>query len=121
MAAIHAAKHHFGDCLVLNSFGNVCEATIANVFTIKGKHVLTPALSEGCVAGVMRRYLLHKLPGLGFSVQEGHLPVADLSGADEIFLSNAVSGTRWVQQFENRTYGYAATEHIFNALCRNVE
>jgi branched-subunit amino acid aminotransferase/4-amino-4-deoxychorismate lyase len=28
--------------------------------------IYTPALSEGCVAGVMRRFLLKKLPAMGF-------------------------------------------------------
>lgn len=116
MAALHARKHHLDDCVLLNSNGNVCESAIANIFTVKNNQVLTPPLSEGCVAGVMRRHLLNRIAGMGISLQEKPLSVADLADSDEIFLSNAVQGLRWVKQFNNRMYGHSFVSGIHHSL-----
>jgi branched-chain amino acid aminotransferase len=66
MAAIYAKKNQLDDCFILNSYDRVCESTISNIFCIKDKIIYTPALSEGCVAGIMRRFLLEKIPDLSF-------------------------------------------------------
>lgn len=112
MAALHARKHHLDDCVLLNSNGNVCESAIANIFIVKNNQVLTPPLSEGCVAGVMRRYLLNRITDMGISLQEKPLSVANLADSDEIFLSNAVQGIRWVKQFNNRRYSHSFVSGI---------
>lgn len=116
MAALHARKHHLDDCVLLNSNGNVCESAIANIFIVKNNQVLTPPLSEGCVAGVMRRYLLHRFAVMALSLQERPLSVTDLADSDEIFLSNAVQGIRWVKQFNNRRYGHSFVSGILHSL-----
>lgn len=116
MAALHAGKHHLDDCVVLNSNGNVCESAIANIFIVKNNQVLTPPLSEGCVAGVMRRFLLDRIAGMGISIQEEPLSVADLADSDEIFLTNAVQGIRWVKRFNNRMYGHSFVSGIHHSL-----
>lgn len=104
MTARYAKQQRWNDCLVLNSNGNICESTIANVFIIKNGIIITPGLEEGCVAGVMRRYLLDHLPGLGYNVQEQPITLSMLEEAEEVFLTNAVRGIQWVQSFDNANY-----------------
>ncbi len=116
MAALHARKLQLDDCVILNSNGNICESAIANIFMVKNNQVLTPPLSEGCVAGVMRRFLLDRIAGMGLFIQEKPLSVADLTDSDEIFLSNAVQGIRWVKQFNNRLYGHSFISGIYDSL-----
>ncbi|PVD53229.1 hypothetical protein DC498_04955 [Terrimonas sp.] len=112
MAAVHAKQNKLGDCIVLNQYGRIADATIANVFIIKNDEVHTPPLSEGCVAGVVRRFLLQKLPLHGFNVQEKPLTVDDLLNADEVFLTNAVRGVRFVKKFRDKTYTSKLTKSI---------
>src|SRR5688572_24282553 len=50
MAALHAKKNRLNDNLVLNTSGNICESSMANIFIIKQEKVFTPLLTEGCVA-----------------------------------------------------------------------
>ena len=104
MAALYAKKNKLNDCLVLNVNERICDASIANVFWIKDGIIYTPPLIEGCVAGVMRRYLLEKIQGTGHKVQEKGCRMNDLENADEIFLTNAIKGIRWVRQFRNKIY-----------------
>jgi branched-chain amino acid aminotransferase len=72
------------------------------VFWVKNGIIYTPPLSEGGIAGVARRFLMEALPAAGFRVEEALLSVAELESADEIFLTNAVRGVRYVEKFKNR-------------------
>jgi branched-chain amino acid aminotransferase len=99
MAAMYAKENKLNDCLVLNTYERIADSTIANVFVIKDKEIFTPPLSEGCVNGVMRRYLIEQ-----YEIKEAALTVDTILSADELFLTNAMYGIRWVKQFRNRTY-----------------
>jgi branched-chain amino acid aminotransferase len=116
MGALYAEANDLDDCMILNSNERICEATIANVFWVRDNAIFTPPLSEGCVAGVMRRHLLNILPLNGYSVQEQPLTVSELKNADEVFLTNAVSGIRWVEKFQDKAYTNAVTASIFSLL-----
>ena len=95
MAALHAKENRWNDSVVLNIHGRPCDTSIANIFWMKNEKIFTPPLSEGCVAGVMRKHLLNTYP----EISEKQCTVADLETADEIGLSNAIQGLRWVQSF----------------------
>jgi branched-chain amino acid aminotransferase len=115
MAARFAKENKWNDCLVQNIHNRIADASIANVFMIRDRTVITPPLHEGCVAGVMRRYLLEKLKSYsGLEVMEQPLYKNDLETADELFLSNAISGIRWVKQFEDKIYNNEKTISIYN-------
>jgi len=105
MAARWAKQHHCNDAIVLNVHNRVADTTIANVFILKNGQVITPPISEGAVDGVMRRYLLQKLQANQYPVAEKPLTVADLQEAEEIFLTNVISGIRWVKQLDKNEYG----------------
>jgi len=113
MAAQYAKAQKLDDCLVGNIKGQVADATIANVFLVKNKLVITPALTEGCVNGVMRRYLVEKLKNSDLEIREGVVTKNDLETFDEVFLTNAMYGMRWVKQFRDKKYGNVQTLKIY--------
>ncbi len=82
MAALFARQHQLNDALVLNASGRIADSSIANVFIIKNEAISTPPLAEGCISGVMRRFVLDSLPRLGFTVAEQPLSVEALLQAD---------------------------------------
>ncbi len=57
MAGIYKTESGWDECIVLNEYGRICEAVSSNIFWLKGDAVYTPAVSEGCIAGVMRRHI----------------------------------------------------------------
>ncbi len=120
MGALYVKKNQLNDCLLLNTKGNICDATIANVFIVKKGNVITPPLSEGCVAGVMRKYLINKITAGNLSILERYLSIPDLLEAEEVFLSNAVYGIKWVAQFRDVHYHCVETSLIFNNLIRKI-
>lgn len=115
MGALYARRYNLNDCLILNTENRICDSTISNVFWVKDGTIFTPPLSEGCVAGVMRAHLLSVLPGQGYKVEEKTAQAEDLVNADEIFLTNAISGIRWVSDFKGKKYGNTVATKIFHA------
>jgi branched-chain amino acid aminotransferase len=113
LAALHAKKMKWNDAVVLNAHSRVSDTSIANLFIIKNKQIITPPLSEGCVAGIMRRFLLRELPQYGFELAQQPLNPADIESADECFLTNAISGIRWVREFQEGRFTNAITKELF--------
>jgi len=104
MAGLYAKQSKVNDCIVLNCFDRVCDTTIANIFIIKNDIIYTPPLSEGCIAGVMRRFIIEKLIESNFNIIEKLLTIDELENADEVFVTNSIKGIRWVKQFRNIEY-----------------
>lgn len=120
MAALYAKEQHWNDAIILNSLGNICDCTIANVFLIKEGRIITPALEEGCVAGVMRKAVIRELTVGSWQLVEKQVTVQDLLEADEVFLSNSIYDMRWVQRVGNSTYNNTVTLQIYRLLLPTI-
>lgn len=120
LAARYAARHGWDDSLVLNNAGRVADSSIANLFWVSGSIVYTPPLSEGCIAGVMRRWIITNLPEYGYNVQERQVAPEDLILADEVFLSNAIRGVRWVVNLAGTTYGNKIVQAVKKIIDENL-
>ncbi|NOU37704.1 MAG: aminotransferase class IV [Ferruginibacter sp.] len=118
MGAMYTKKMHCNDAIILNTAGNICDTTIANIFYIKNNTIYTPALTQGCVSGVMRKWLIKKLEQQKFIVNECCISKSDLLNADEIFLTNSIYNIKWVDSIENNTYKDSKTRQIVNELIR---
>lgn len=116
MASVYAKEHQYNDCVVLNTDGRIADTTIANLFIIKNNLLCTPLLSEGCIDGVMRRHLLATLPAAGYNVSEKPLTIQDLETADEIFLTNAIRGIRWVARLGNSHFTCIRSTIIYRQI-----
>jgi branched-chain amino acid aminotransferase len=120
MALRFASKNNLDDAIILNSFQRICESSIANIFIVKNNVLFTPPLSEGCVAGVLRRWLLENLSQKNIQVKETALSPEDLLSADELFLTNSIRPVRWVQQFRDKKYSNEKAKEIFNFFLENL-
>lgn len=78
----------FDDVLLLNERGHIAECTSANVFLVRGRKVLTPPLSSGCLPGVTREVLREVVPRAGLELIEDNLTPDELSSASEVFISS---------------------------------
>ncbi|HUM65483.1 MAG TPA: aminotransferase class IV [Chitinophagaceae bacterium] len=113
MAARYASKNQLDDALVLNAHERIAESSIANVFVVKDGRLFTPSLQEGCVSGTVRRWILEN-----YDVVEKGLTPEDVKSADEVFLSNAISGIRWVRQCGDAKYYAKLSLDIYQKLQR---
>lgn len=104
MAGLYQKRYSLDEALLLNQNGFLCESTSSNVFVVYQGQIYTPALSEGCVAGVMRNVVMklakqHQLPLI-----EAQINPQILNEAEEVFVTNAVSGIRWVMGYGRKRY-----------------
>ena len=120
MAALDAKKEKWNDALLLNSYGRICDSTIANVFIVKGETVFTPALAEGCVAGVMREKIIRELKATAWKVSETEITIDEILDADEVFLTNSMYNIRWVHSIADAVYRNTITQKIYAAVVPTI-
>ncbi len=111
MASQFARLNKLDDALLLNTNYMLADASIANIFFVNNQKLYTPALTQGCIAGVMRRWLIEN-----YNAVETSVSIQDLLDADEVFLTNAVYGLRWVKQFREKTYSHSMISAIHETL-----
>jgi len=116
MGALYARQHMLDDCILLNHHGRITDTTIANIFIIKDNEITTPLLSEGCIAGVMRRFVIETLRKEGYFIHEAEVETALLDAADEVFVTNALNPVRFVRQYRNRKYDNTVYSSIYNII-----
>ncbi len=104
LAAREAKAAKWDDAFLYHTEGGLLESSNSNVFILKQGMLLTPRLEDGCLPGIMRRVMLEKLPAIGYKVKEQLLAHNDLQTADEVYLTNAISGLRWVGGWRSKRY-----------------
>ena len=113
MAAKFVEANLFDDCILLNTSGHIADTTIANIFMYKDGILATPSLDQGCVNGVMRQFLLEKMQANNIKFVEKPISIDDVASAEEVFLTNAIKGIRWVRQFENTFYTNELSKELY--------
>jgi len=120
LAELFAKDRSIDDGLILNAFNNLADSSKANIFLIKNNEIFTPALNQGCVSGVLRRFLLDELKQNQYRIQQGEISIDQLLEADEVFLTNSIYDIRWVEKFKEKTYssnlGFSIYEKIISPL-----
>jgi len=116
MGALQAKKMKCNDAIIFNANLTICDSTIANVFLIKDNIIYTPNLSEGCIAGIMREFVINELRKNDFNVVEQTITESDLANADEVFLTNSIYNMRWVSAIDNFNYQNKITIEIYHLL-----
>lgn len=104
LASIAAKEKGVDDFLLHNENGGIIEATSSNIFVVSNGVLYTPGLEEGCLAGTMRMQIINLALENGIKVYECNLMPQNLLVADEIFLSNAISGVKWVSGYRTKRY-----------------
>jgi len=86
LAKIEANGAGADDAILLDHRGFVSEATVTNVFVVKGGKVSTPTSAAGILHGITRDRILKLCEDLGVDVSERDVTPFELYTADEVFL-----------------------------------
>jgi branched-subunit amino acid aminotransferase/4-amino-4-deoxychorismate lyase len=107
------------DCLLINEYDRIEEAISSNVFIVKNDNIYTPSSSEGCIPGIMRELVIKVAPKLGLKVNnQVSIPVQKLLDCDEVFLTNVITGIRWVAAFRQERYFNKVSKLLTDAINR---
>lgn len=116
MAGLYKQQNRLDEAFILNQHGFLCESISSNVFVIYDKQIYTPALSEGCIAGVMRNVVMKVAKTNQIPVIEAQINPEVLNEADEVFITNATSGIRWVMGYGKKRYFNEITKSLSSLL-----
>jgi branched-subunit amino acid aminotransferase/4-amino-4-deoxychorismate lyase len=119
MAGLYKKQNRLDEAMILNQHGFLCESISSNVFVVYDKQIYTPALSEGCIAGVMRNVVMQMAKSNDIHIIEAQINPEILKEAEEVFVTNATSGIRWVMGYGRKRYFNETTKllgSLLNAL-----
>lgn len=105
LAGIYAQENQWDNCFLLNDQNRVVEAINGNIFLVNGKNITTPILEDGCLNGILRKQVLDLGSGQKeYFLKERSVEKEDLIKADEIWITNSISGIIPVFQFGEKRY-----------------
>lgn len=117
LAGRHLKRSGANDLILFNHGGHVTECVYTNIFWINGGVVYTPAISCGCIAGIMRKQVIGFLLRSNVVVKEGSFTREELLEAEAAFTCN-VAGISAIRAIENKALqtGHALIGKIKKAL-----
>lgn len=113
LASIYRKKHALDDVLLVNEQGFLVESANSNIFIWYRNQLYTPALSEGCVDGVMRRSIIEFATANDIEIIEAQINTQILNEAEEIFLTNAVHGMQCVLGYQKKRYFHKLSKELW--------
>ncbi|GAA4279009.1 aminotransferase class IV [Aquimarina mytili] len=117
LGGIFAKENGFDNCILMNSNKMIIESLNGNVFLVKGNLIKTPPISDGCLKGVLRTQLLRILEKLPeFEVEEGSISPFELQKADELFITNVISGISPITKFRKKEYDTKTGKRLLGVL-----
>lgn len=92
IARLEARRAGADDALLCNTRGGLSGATSSNVFAVTDGALSTPSESDGALPGIARRTVLKEADRLGILSRERSIAPEEIAAADEVFLTNVVTG-----------------------------
>lgn len=121
LAGIFAKDNDFDNALLLNTNKMVIEAINGNLFLVKGSVIKTPPTSDGCLKGILRTQLLRLLEKLEeYEVREESISPFELQKADEIFITNVITGIQPITKYKKKTYNKSVAKRLLGVLNSRV-
>ena len=103
-------------CLI-NEKKGVVEVTNANIFVVKGNIVKTPALTEGCIKGIVRNKVIEIiLKNKEFTLEETSISPFEIQKADEVFITNAIIGVQPITNYKKKNFTIDFANKISKSL-----
>jgi 4-amino-4-deoxychorismate lyase len=76
--------------LMLDIHGRLIEGTMSNLFLVQNSSLITPAIVDNGIAGIIRAEIIALAKEHGIACSERNIAIDDLLSAEEVFLSNSV-------------------------------
>lgn len=116
VAGVYLKENGWEEAVIINDDKHVVETLYGNLFMVKGDKILTPALSTGCIKGVMRKQVIDIAQRMQKELEETTFSPFELQRADEVFITNAVKGIQWVSGYRKKTYEKKVSAELADKL-----
>jgi branched-chain amino acid aminotransferase len=117
LASIYAKENDLDNCVLINEKKGVVEATNGNIFILKGNTIKTPALTEGCIKGIVRKKVIEIIQkNKEFVLEETNISPFEIQKADEVFITNAIVGIQPITNYKKKTFSAEFSSKIAKSL-----
>jgi len=117
LASIYAKENDLDNCVLINEKKGVVEVANANIFILKGTVVKTPALTEGCIKGVVRGKVIEIISKNNeYTLEEAAISPFEIQKADEVFITNAIIGVQSVTNYKKKSFTTDFSNKISKSL-----
>lgn len=115
--SIYAQDNGYDNCLLVNNEKNIAEALQGNLFLVKGNHIKTPPLSDGCLRGIIRKKLIEIIGTMDeYSFEEASISPFELQKADELFITNTIIGIQPITKYRKKVFGNEVAASLLKKL-----
>ena len=121
VASVFAKENGFDNCLLINDDKNVVEAINGNLFMKMGNQLITPPTLDGCLNGIMRKQILaiaNKMENI--EMIEKSISPFDLQKADELFISNVITGIQPITKYRKKEFTSELSKEITELLNNSI-
>lgn len=105
VAGVYAQENGYANCLLVNTDKKVVEAINGNLFSVKGKEIKTPPLSDGSLDGIIRKNLMKIIAGTEeLDLVEASISPFELQKVDELFITNSIVGIQPISKYRKKKF-----------------
>src|SRR5262245_43192458 len=105
LATTEAKRAGYDEAILLTDDGYVADGAGENVFVVKDGLLKTPPLSTSILPGITRDTVIQMAQDLGYVVEETHIIRADLTLADEVFMTGTATEVAPVRAIDDVELG----------------
>ncbi|MGI9547188.1 MAG: aminotransferase class IV [Flavobacteriaceae bacterium] len=122
VGSVYASENEVDNYILLNHKKQVVEVLTGNIFLAVGTEIFTPPLEDGCINGIIRKKIIEICNNESeYSLQERSISPFELQKADELFITNAITGVLSVTKYRRKEYQNELAKKLvakLNALAR---
>jgi branched-chain amino acid aminotransferase len=120
LATSEARRCGYDEALLMDDYGNIVEASVANLFVVYRGKVLTPPLGSGPLEGITMRTVIDLFKDEGIDVEYTMIDRSMLYCADEVFLTGSAAQITYVESVDSRIIGPYATPRM-GPVCERAQ
>ncbi len=129
LAKIEVSHAGYEEAILLDDHGHVCEGTAENIFVVQDGRIVTPPQTASILDGISRRSIIQIARDLGLEVVERDVARAELTLADEVFMTGTGAELTPVREIDDHPIGGGEVgpitrevQRVFDdALCGRAE
>lgn len=117
LGSVYAQENDYANCLLLNEKKQVVEALNGNIFLVKDYKIKTPPITDGCLNGILRKQIIKILGQMpDYVLEETSVSPFELQKADEIFITNVITGIQPVSKYRKKEYRQEVAKELLAKL-----
>ena len=87
---------------------------------VENNKIFTPPLSQGCINGIIRKQIFKIAKKINLEIEEKIIAPFELQAADELFITNIITGIQPVTKYRKKKYANIISLKIHEELLHSI-